>query len=62
MTHEHDDDMDAEVHEGASGEADQYAVVAEDLDEREAAQAEDERLQDMRRNMEKAEGDDPDQG
>ena len=62
MTHEHDDDMNAEVHEGASGEADQYAVVAEDLDEREADEAETERLREMQRNLEQAEGDDSDQG
>jgi hypothetical protein len=62
MTHEHDDDMNAEVHEGASGEADQYAVVAEDLEEREVDEAATERLRDMQRNLEQAEGDDPDQG
>jgi hypothetical protein len=28
--------MTAEVHEGARGEADQYAVVAEDIEAREA--------------------------
>jgi hypothetical protein len=62
MTHEHDDDMNAEVHEGASGEADQYAVVAEDLDERQADEADTERLLEMQRNLEQAEGDDFDQG
>jgi hypothetical protein len=62
MTHEHDDDMNAEVHEGAAGETDQYAVVAEDVEERDADEAETARLLDMQHNLEQAEGDDPDQG
>jgi hypothetical protein len=62
MAHEHDDDMTAEVHEGASGEADQYAIVAEDVEERQADEAETERLREMKRNLERAEGDDSDEG
>ena len=60
MDHEHDDDMDAEVAEGAQGEADQYAVVAEDVEQRDA-DAEAERLKQMEHNIEKAEGDEVDE-
>ena len=60
MTHEHDDDMDAEVAEGPQGEADQFAVVAEDVEERDA-DAETERLKEMEHNIEKAEGDEVDE-
>ena len=60
MTREHDDDMDAEVAEGAQGETDQYAVVAEDLEERDA-DAEADRLVEMQHNIEKAEGDEVDE-
>jgi hypothetical protein len=56
MAREHDDDMAAEVSEGAGGEADHYAEVAEDLDEREAA-AERDRLREMQHNLAEAEGD-----
>jgi hypothetical protein len=58
MDDEHDDDMSAEVGENAIGEVDQYAVVDEDIDER-TAEAERERLREMQRNLEQAEGDDP---
>jgi hypothetical protein len=61
MTDEHDDDMSAEVGEGAGGEVDQYAVVEEDIDERTAA-AERDRLRQMQLNLEQAEGDDPQDG
>ena len=57
MDREHDDDMTAEVSEGARGEADQYAVVAED-DEARDEEAERQRLLEMERNIAKAEGDD----
>jgi hypothetical protein len=56
MNDEHDDDMSAEVHEGAQGEADQYAVLDDDVDQR-AADLQAERLRQMERNLEKAEGD-----
>jgi len=61
MTDEHDDDMSAEVGEGGRGEVDQYAVVEEDIDER-TAEAERARLMQMQRNLEQAEGDDPQDG
>ena len=57
MSREHDDDMNAEVGEGALGEADQFAVVEEDLEERDA-DAEHDRLAEMQRNLERGEGDD----
>jgi hypothetical protein len=57
MDREHDDDMNAEVGEGAGGEADRFAVVAEDDDERDE-EAERKRLLEMERNMTNAEGDD----
>jgi len=61
MKNEHDDDMSAEVHEGAAGEADQYTVVVEDDEER-AAEADADRLREMQHNLEKAEGDEPEEG
>jgi hypothetical protein len=56
MSREHDDDMTAEVGENAGGEADQFAVVAEDLDDRDV-EAEEERLKEMQHNLEQGEGD-----
>ena len=56
MSREHDDDMNAEVGEGARGEADQFALVQEDLEDRNA-EAEQDRLAEMQRNLEKREGD-----
>jgi len=56
MSREHDDDMTAEVGENARGEADQFAVVSEDLDERDV-EAEEERLKEMQHNLEQGEGD-----
>jgi hypothetical protein len=58
MNDEHDDDMSAEVGEDARGEVDQYAVLDEDIDER-SADAERARLRQMQRNLDQAEGDDP---
>ena len=57
MSREHDDDMNAEVGEDARGEADQFAVVEEDLEDRDADEAEQDRLAEMQRNVEKGEGD-----
>ena len=57
MNTEHDDDMSAEVGEDAIGEVDQYAIVEDDIDER-TADAERDRLREMQRNLEQAEGDD----
>jgi len=56
MSREHDDDMTAEVGENAGGEADQFAVVAEDLDDRDV-EAEEERLKEMQHNLEQGEDD-----
>ena len=56
MSREHDDEMTAEVGEAVRGEADQFAVVAEDLEDRDA-EAEEERLQQMQHNLEQGEGD-----
>ena len=61
MNAEHDDDMSAEVGEAARGEAEQFAVVAEDIEDREADE-ENERLREMQHNLEKAEGDTADEG
>ena len=57
MTSEHDDDMAAEVGEGAAGETDTYAVVSEDLEERDADAAETDRLKTMQEDLHKSEGD-----
>ena len=57
MTSEHDDDMTAEVGEGAAGETDTYAVVNEDLEERDADAADTDRLKTMQENLHKSEGD-----
>lgn len=62
MGNEHDDDMDSEVSEGAEGETEKYAVVAEDIDERDAEAAEIDRTRELRNNLEKAEGDEVDEG
>jgi hypothetical protein len=61
MNDEHDDNMSAEVGESARGEVDQYAIIDEDIDER-TAEAERARLMKMQRNLEQAEGDDPQDG
>ena len=57
MASEHDDDMAAEVGEGAVGEMDTYAVVNEDLEERDAEVSEAERLKKIQENLHKSEGD-----
>jgi hypothetical protein len=62
VRNEHDDDMGPEVTEGAEGETEQYALVAEDIDERESEEAEVNRMREMRNNLEKAEGDEIDEG
>jgi hypothetical protein len=61
MGREHEDDMSAEVGETAVGEAYQYAVVAEDVERRDA-EADENRLREMEHNLEKAEGDEVDEG
>lgn len=60
MSREHDDDMTAEVGEGARGEADQFAGVEEDLEDRDA-EAEQDRLAEMQRHLEKGEGEEGDE-
>jgi hypothetical protein len=61
MNDEHDDDMTAEVSENAAGESDDYAVVAEDIEARDVDE-ENDRLHEMNRNLEEAEGDDVEEG
>jgi hypothetical protein len=61
MSHEHDDDLAAEVHEITGGEADQYADVDDDFEQR-TDDAERERLLEMQHNLEQAEGDEPEKG
>ena len=61
MNDEHDDDMTAEVGEAARGEAEQFAVVAEDVEQREADD-ESKRLRELQHNLEKAEGDADEEG
>ena len=62
MRNEHDDDMEPEVNEGAEGETETYAVVAEDIDQRDAEAAEIDRMTEMRNNLQMAEGDEVDEG
>jgi hypothetical protein len=57
MASEHDDDMALEVTEGAMGETDTYAVVKEDLEDRDAEAADRRRLKEMQENLHKSEGD-----
>lgn len=57
MASEHDDDMAAEVGEGATGETDTFAVVNEDLEERDADASETARLKTMQENRHKSGGD-----
>ena len=57
MGDEHDDDMDLEVNEGLTGETEHYAVVAEDIEERDADAAEVERARESRDNLRKADED-----
>jgi hypothetical protein len=61
MGHEHDDDMDLEVGDGLGGEAEHYAVVTEDVEQREADASEVERAneaQDLLRQAQDDDGDD----
>jgi hypothetical protein len=54
--------MEPEVNEGAEGETETYAVVAEDIDQRDAEAAEIDRMNEMRNNLQMAEGDEVDEG
>jgi hypothetical protein len=49
--------MAQEVDETAAGEADKYAVVNEDLEQREGEQSDSARLKKMQENLHEAEGD-----
>ena len=62
MDHEHDDDMDPEVNDSPNGETEQYAVVAEDIEARDAEAAEVDRLRQLRNNLQQAEEDEVDEG
>lgn len=62
MKNEHDDDMDLEVDEGAQGEAEKYAVVNEEIEERDAAAAEVDRMRELQDNLQKAEGEEVEEG
>ena len=62
MGSEHDDDMDAEVEEGAAGETQQYAVVAEDVEAREAEATAVDRSRELRRNLQKDADDEVEEG
>lgn len=53
MGGEHDDDMDLEVNDGLTGELEHYALVEEDLEEREAADAESDRARESRETLQK---------
>jgi hypothetical protein len=61
MDHEHDDDMDLEVDDGLAGETEHYALVTEDVEQREAEASEAERANrspDLVRKAEQGDGDD----
>ena len=62
MDHEHDDDMDPELNDRPNGETEQYAVVAEDIEARDAEAAEVDRLRQLRNNLQQAEEDEVDEG
>lgn len=61
MGDEHDDDMDLEVDEGVTGETEHYAVVAEDIEQRDVDAAETERAHESRDALRKAQEDDRDE-
>ena len=61
MGHEHDDDMDLEVDDGLDGETDHYALVTEDVEQRDAEASEAERAnksRDLVRRAPQGDGDD----
>ena len=62
MGSEHDDDMDLEVNEGLTGETEQYAVVVEDIEEREAETAERARARELRDALQKSQEEDVEEG
>ena len=61
MGHEHDDDMALEVDDGLSGETAHYAVVVEDVEQRDADASEVERAnrsRDLARTAQEGDADD----
>lgn len=62
MGNEHDDDMELEVNDGLSGETEHYAVVVEDIEQREAEASEADRARESRDILRKAEEGDVDEG
>ena len=62
MANEHDDDMALEVDEGATGEMDMYAVVNEDIEQRDAEAFDSQRLKEVQENLHKAEVDEVEEG
>ena len=62
MGHEHDDDMDPEVSEGPTGETEHYAGVVEELEERDADEAESARARESQDARRKAQEEDVDEG
>jgi len=53
MGGEHDDEMDLEVNDGLTGEFEHYALVQEDLEQREADDAESKRARESREALQK---------
>jgi hypothetical protein len=53
MGGEHDDDMDLEVNDGLTGEFEHYALVQEDLEQREADDAARKRARESREALQK---------
>jgi hypothetical protein len=62
MGHEHDDDMDLEVDDGPAGETEHYALVTEDVEQRDADASEHERADKARDLVRKAQEEDGDDG
>ena len=59
---EHDDDVDLEVDDGLTGETEHYALVAEDIEERDADASEADRARESRDILRKAALDGVDEG
>lgn len=59
---EHDDDMDLEVDDGLTGETEHYALVVEDIEQRDADASEADRARESRDILRKAAVDDVDEG
>ena len=59
---DHDDDMDLEVDDGLTGETEHYALVVEDIEQRDADASEADRARESRDILRKAAVDDVDEG